>query len=208
MNKPQHINPSSVHKNKKKQHKANDEKNSNYERRLKEQQIHITVGEKKYVFEQIKIVSVHAPLVNISIKKIDHSLFCPTLTGNRTVDTSILRFTRHEEGIVIISGMDHILEALERGEKSIMGRQVSAEALWRCEVPPEPPKKLSSDELKQALLTQAPVSVRVKPPVEEKKVDVVKTLTGQPATSQGKPQSTWSEKFGSIFGRKGNGAAA
>lgn len=107
----------------------------------------VTVQGQEYVYDQIKIVSKHAPLQEVTVAslrlgKVDLS------AGGVILDDGILRVCRLPGYVHILSGRNKVLEAINTGKDVVMARMVSKAALGRTMVPP---KTLSPEEIAQRL---------------------------------------------------------
>jgi len=121
----------------------------------------IVVNRKEYVYQQIVVVSKHAPVIKIDITKLDNS----SSINNPVIDNDVLRICRPSQesaDYCVLTGFNKVLEARQKEQVVISGKLVTISYLERCLVPP---KALSHDELQQKLtsetFTQTGIKIRV-----------------------------------------------
>lgn len=120
----------------------------------------IVVDDNQYVYEQIKIVSTHAPLVTVVLKDIG-GLTNATKGDSVPDNDSVIRTVQRHKRIRILSGKNALINLLANGQKEASVRMVTVPFLERCAVPP---KKLSQDELMNSLLTKnSRFNITIKP---------------------------------------------
>lgn len=115
----------------------------------------IAVKGEEFVYDQVVIVSKHAPLVSINIGKIQNvnQVGNEMHGGNNSLSESIIRVVKYPEGFYILTGRNAVQASMYKApdvngkvHETIMVRLVSIPNLNRCLVPP---KVLTGDELKQ-----------------------------------------------------------
>jgi hypothetical protein len=147
-----------------------------------------------YVYDHIKIVSAHAPMIDLTIAEATAAKVTENPIESEIIDNAVPRVHKDSRGtIYILSGKNTIMEMIEKGQTIIKARLVSKQAMWRTEAPTA---TVVEDKLKKALLA-GNTNARITLPNDKKKPALLQTASNQPSEKKAKG----SEQYGQIFSK-------
>jgi len=91
-----------------------------------------------YVFDQVKIVSTHAPIIDLTAEDIKAAIITVNPIDSDIIHDSVVRVHKDAKGnLHILTGKNTAMRSLEQGNPVIKARLISRSALWRTLVPQE-----------------------------------------------------------------------
>ena len=89
-----------------------------------------------YVFDQIKIVSTHAPIIDLTAEDLKSAIITANPIDSDIIHNSVVRVHKDAKGkLHILTGKSTAMMAIEEGAPVIKARLISRSALWRTMVP-------------------------------------------------------------------------
>lgn len=187
----------------------------------------VRIGRRDFDYDKVRDETLHAPLIDVPVNQLTifqavMQEQIPTMESNPIDDGNVRVVRVKPELYEVISGRNTIVAAIYEFKKvahaaaekpenlhksldelgikipTISTRLASWKRLNPCEVPPPPPVKLDSEELKNRLASAAATAtVAVRLPKEKPLVPIAALL--QPPVQPAKVVAPSSGKFGRIF---------